>query len=331
MGGTRFVGLHTVRELVKRGYQVTVLNRGTRPDVLPAGVSQVKCDRKDEFLLKETLGSLLKEHCFDAVVDTSAYVPSDVVPLVDILKGCIGAYVFISSGSVYKARNIFPWYEDMPRVSDSWAGAYGYNKKLCEDVLLDAYEKDRFPFRIVRPGYIYGPHNTVYREAYFFDRIFSGRPVLVPGTGEVLSQFGYAGDLANLIILAMENPEACGQAYNFAGKFQRPLDDYVSCCALALSCVHGRDFRPEILHYWPENVGMTNRDAGRLFPYRWLVSTVRDISKIRYELGYDEGWTLEEGLTEACRWYLDEIARGRRPFPEPDYGAEDSLLALLNS
>lgn len=329
MGGTRFVGLHAVRELVKRGYEVTVLNRGSRPEVLPPVVRQVRCDRKDESLLKETLRSILKEHRFDAVFDPSAYVPSDVAPVVEVMKGEIGAYVFISTGSVYKARGIFPWYEDMPRVADLSTGAYGYNKRLCEDVFMEAHGKWGFPVTMIRPGYIYGPHNTVYREAYFFDRIVKGRPVLLPGTGAVLTQFGYVDDLANLVILAMENPKACGQAYNFAGKTQRPLDDYVRACALAVSAVQGRDLLAEIIHYWPEDVGIADKDVGKLFPYRWRVNTVRDISKARYELGYDEHWTLEQGLTEAYRWYLGETGGGRRLFPDPDYGKEDSILAAL--
>lgn len=359
LGGTRFVGLHAVRELVRRGYEVTALNRGTHPELLPPGVRHLKCDRKDETQFKEILAAAARSQAFDAVVDPSAYVPADITPAAEALDGLVGAYIFISSGSVYKSTNVFPWHEDLPKVTDqASAGEYGYNKMLCERVLMEAFEGRRFPAKIIRPGYIYGPHNTVYREAYFFDRIRAGRPVLVPGTGVVLSQFGYVDDLADLIILAMENPRAAGQAYNFSGRHMYPLDDYVHACARAVAAAEGgagdaatrRDgdlvdgahgrvsaapvvpvaaVAPEIVHYWPEQAGLTDRDVAGLFPYRWRVNTVRDISKAMYELGYREQTSLDQGLTEACRWYFGEVDAGRRPFPEPDYAGEDRILADL--
>ncbi len=329
MGGTRFVGLHAVRGLVKRGYDVTVLNRGSHPEVLPKEVKRLTCDRKDVALLSKTLRDAASGSGFDAVVDPSAYVPADLVPVVEALKGQVGAYVFISSGSVYKPWNVFPWYEDLPHVTDASAGAYGWGKKQCEDVLMDAFAAHGFPCVNLRPGYIYGPHNTVYREAYFFDRIRARRPVLVPGTGVVLSQFGYVDDLANLIILSAENPKSHGQAYNFAGKYMRPLDDYVKACAAAVSAALGEQYQAEIVHYWPEQAGLSDRDIGGLFPYRWRVNTVREISKARYELGYDEQTTLDQGLTEAAKWYFGEIANGHRPFAAPDYAKEDSVLKAL--
>ena len=347
MGGTRFVGLHIILRLLEKGYKVTALNRGTRPDVLPQEVRQLRCDRKDLHHLRQVLLDTTKHEHFDAVIDPSAYVPSDVLPLIDIFQDQIGSYVFISSGSVYKARELYPWYEEMPRVTDNSQGDYGFNKKLCEDALLSAFDEHGFPAVIIRPGYIYGPHNTVYREAYFFDRILLNRPVLVPGNGTVLSQFGYVDDLANLVIMAMENPKARGQAYNFSGKYMRNLDEYVRACAGAVEYVTGRMYlhsgesgigtgqeaRPQCIgpiHYNPDELGMSDQEVSRVFPYRWRVHTVRDISKARYELGYDEKYSLEEGLREACKWYLTEINKGVRPFPAPDFSLEDSILQRLD-
>lgn len=329
LGGTRFVGLHLVQELVRRGYDVTALNRGSHPEVLPQGVDRITCDRKDDALLRKTLSEALLKRHFDAVVDPSAYVPSDLRAVIETMKGHVGAYVFISSGSVYKFSNVFPWNEGIPQVTDASAGDYGWGKKQCEDLLTGAFAEHGFPCINLRPGYIYGPHNTVYREAYFFDRIRAGRPVLLPGTGVVLAQFGHVDDLANLIILAIENPSARGQAYNFAGKCMRPLDDYVRACAAAVSAAEGGEFTADIVHYWPSQASLTDKDMGKLFPYRWKVNTVRDISKARYELGYDEQITLDQGLAESAKWYFGEIARGNRLFPAPEYSEEDRILSAL--
>ena len=225
--------------------------------------------------------------------------------------------------------NLYPWHEGAPQIEDASAGAYGWGKKQCEDLLMDAFAKHNFPCVNLRPGYIYGPHNTVYREAYFFDRIRAKRPVLVPGTGVVLSQFGYVDDLANLIILSMENPSARGQAYNFAGRTMRQLDDYVRACAAGVSAAAGEEFKADIVHYWPQDVSLQDADIGRLFPYRWRVNTVRDISKARYELGYEEKTTLDQGLVESAKWYDRVVAKDKRPFPGADYAEEDRILKAL--
>jgi len=331
LGGTRFVGLHAVYHLIEKGYRVTVLNRGSHPEVLPPGVERITCDRKDASRVRQVLAEALSRTTFDLVVDPSAYVPEDLEPVVDALRGHVGSYVFISTGSVYKSLNLYPWHEGIPKVEDDSQGAYGWGKKRCEDLLLSAYAEHGFPCVNIRPGYIYGPHNTVYREAYFFDRILDKRPVLVPGTGVVLTQFGHVDDLANLIALAGETPSASGQAYNFSGQTMRPMDDYVRACAVAVSAAMGKEYKADIVHYWPEEVSLTDADVGRLFPYRWRVNTVRDISKARYELGYEEGISLDEGLIESARWYFGEIAKGRRPFAHPDYTEEDKILSRLSA
>jgi nucleoside-diphosphate-sugar epimerase len=145
----------------------------------------------------------------------------------------------------------------------------------------------------------------------------------------VLAQFGYVDDLANLIILAIENDRARGQSYNFAGKYMRPLDDYVRVCAAAVSAVEGGEYTADVVHYWPEQAGLQDKDIGGRFPYRWRVNTVREISKARYELGYEEKTSLDQGLVESAKWYFGEIAEGRRPFPQPDYSEEDRILKAL--
>ena len=311
IGGSKFVGRHLVAEMLRRGHQVSVLNRGKTAQA-PPGVEHIQCDRKDHAALK----ACLQDREFDAVFDIIAYVPDDVRPLVPMLDGRVGRFVVVSTGSVYKTVDIYPAKEHCEKVTDNSAGDYGYNKQLIEQILFEAYEKTGFPVSIVRPGIIYGPHNPVYRESLFFDRVVKSRPVLIPGDGRYLVQFGYVDDLATLLLLCAERAEALGQAFNFAGEYSAPMDDYVE----AIFGAAGR--RTEVVHYDPERLGMTAADVSKIFPYRWKAHTMRDISKAIYVLGYKQQVSLWQGLSEAFKWFAGAGIERK----EIDFALEDRII-----
>jgi 2'-hydroxyisoflavone reductase len=86
VGGTQFNGLALVRELVRRGHEVTTLNRGQTEAKLPRSVRRLYCDRTDAAKLREVLGT----EEWDCVQDISGYRPEDVELMVDILRGRVG-------------------------------------------------------------------------------------------------------------------------------------------------------------------------------------------------------------------------------------------------
>src|SRR4051794_10737776 len=93
LGGTQFLGRHTVDAALARGHHVTLFNRGrTRAELFPQ-VEKLRGDRDGDL---EALGG----RAFDAVVDTSGYVPRIVRETIDAL-GDVGHYTFVSSISVY--------------------------------------------------------------------------------------------------------------------------------------------------------------------------------------------------------------------------------------
>src|SRR3954452_16259807 len=93
LGGTQFLGRHTVDAALARGHDVTLFNRGqTNPDLFP-DVEKLRGDRDGD------LGALAGRS-FDAVVDTSGYVPRIVRETTEAL-GDVGHYTFVSSISVY--------------------------------------------------------------------------------------------------------------------------------------------------------------------------------------------------------------------------------------
>ena len=72
LGGTGFLGPHTVQYAIDRGHDVTLFNRGrTNNDLFPE-LEKIIGNRDPD--VDEGLGNL-KDRKWDAVIDTSGYVP----------------------------------------------------------------------------------------------------------------------------------------------------------------------------------------------------------------------------------------------------------------
>src|SRR5262249_28758125 len=100
LGGTVFLGRSVVRAALERGDRVTIFHRGRHAideDLRSAGAGEL-----DE-LIGDRRGDLaaLAGRRWDAVIDTSGYVPSEVERAARALGANVGRYVFVSSISVY--------------------------------------------------------------------------------------------------------------------------------------------------------------------------------------------------------------------------------------
>ncbi|HEX6762406.1 MAG TPA: hypothetical protein VF094_06385 [Gaiellaceae bacterium] len=198
LGGTQFLGRHVVDVALERDHEITLFNRGrTRPELYPA-VQKLRGDRDGD------LGALAGK-AFDAVVDTSGYLPRVVRATLDAL-GDIGHYTFVSSISAY-ASVAEPAHEDAPtavleeETEEHRGPAYGALKALCEQAVLE-----RFPGAFVpRPGLIVGPWDPTGRFTYWPERFLDPGPVLAPAPPAAAAQLIDARDLAAWIVDAAEH------------------------------------------------------------------------------------------------------------------------------
>ncbi|HEX4525482.1 MAG TPA: NAD-dependent epimerase/dehydratase family protein [Gaiellaceae bacterium] len=200
LGGTQFLGRHVVDAALERGHDVTLFNRGqTRPELHPT-VEKLRGDRDGEL-------DALRGRGFDAVVDTSGYVPRIVRDTIDAL-GDVGHYTFVSSISVYASVATPPTEEspvaELKEETEEWREAYGELKALCEDVV-----RDRFPGAFIpRPGLIVGPWDPTGRFTYWPRRFAEGGRVLVPAPPRAAAQVIDARDLAGWIVRCAEGGTA---------------------------------------------------------------------------------------------------------------------------
>jgi len=193
-GGTVFVSRFAAAYFVSRGDDVYVLNRNTRPQV--PGVKLIRADRND-------LGNVLKAYDFDAVLDINSYTRQDVEHLVSAL-GNFKDYIFISSSAVYPETLPQPFREEQGVGPNAIWGAYGTNKIGAEEFLRENVPQAY----ILRPPYIYGPMQNVYREPFVFECAEEDRPFCLPGDGEGKLQFFHVEDLCRFMEVLLEtHPE----------------------------------------------------------------------------------------------------------------------------
>jgi nucleoside-diphosphate-sugar epimerase len=317
MGGTEFISLHLVRELLSHGHEVTVFNRGKRAERLPAGVKTIAGDRKDHAGLKERL----KGHRFDGVFDIT-YAPTlddDVAALVATLEGQ-PHIIFISTGRVYDHGLPIPYSEETPR-SLYW-GEYARHKITSEDLLFERYRKGGGPITIVRPTHVMGPLNTRNNETFFMDRIARGRPVLVPGHGGWLRQFGHVEDLATAMAAVLGNPKSHGQAYNVMGEDTVTQVGFVELIADAMKKpVTFQHFDPALLKSFDK--------PGPVFGQNLVYDchAVHTTSKLRQDLGIRPRYTLVSALAHTWEWYKREGLVDR----PVDFAFEDRVLAKIGT
>ena len=214
-GGTVFVSRFVANYFAKKGDDVYVLNRNSKPQL--HNVTLIEGDRND-------LGDKLKSYEFDAVLDITAYTQEHVENLVNAL-GKFGDYIMVSSSAVYPETNPQPFTEDQICGPNVHWGAYGTNKLAAEEYLRQAVPHAY----ILRPPYLYGPMQNVYREPFVFECAEAGRKFCIPGDGSMKMQFFHVEDLCRFIeILLTEHPTE--RIYNVGNLDAVTISDWVKLC-----------------------------------------------------------------------------------------------------
>ena len=214
-GGTVFVSRYIAEYYVKKGYEVYVLNRNNKPQ--SKGVYLIEADRHN-------LGDVLKGKHFDVIIDVTAYTGEDVSLLLDAL-GSFEDYILISSSAVYPETAPQPFTEESTLGENKFWGLYGTNKIAAETIL-----KQRVPNAyILRPPYLYGPMDNVYREAFVFDCAMADRKFYLPKDGSMKLQFFHVKDLCRFMDVILEKkPEQ--HIFNVGNKEAVSIKEWVELC-----------------------------------------------------------------------------------------------------
>ena len=150
IGGTGTISTAVTRLLVQKGWDIYLLNRGHRNDILPDSIHWLNADVRDENSLRSAIG----DTCFDVVCDFIGFVPEHVEQDIRVFNGRCGQFIYISSASAYhKPVAHYKITEGTTLSNPFWK--YSRDKIACEQLLRQALEDSGFPVTIVRPSHTY--------------------------------------------------------------------------------------------------------------------------------------------------------------------------------
>lgn len=274
-GGTVFVSRYVAECFVKKGDNVYVLNRNSRPQ--SEGVKLIEADRN-------ALGDKLKDYDFDVVVDVTSYTKADVENLINAL-GTIKEYVFISSSAVYPETLQQPFCEEQECGPNSIWGAYGTNKLEAEKYLQEHVPQAY----ILRPPYLYGPMQNIYREPFVFDCAMADRTFYIPKDGSMKMQFFHVEDLCRFIdILLEKKPEQ--KIFNVGNPEAVTINDWVAMCYQVV----GKELRT--VHV---DASYPQRQYFSFHDYEYYLDVTKQSTLM------PDTKPLLEGLQESYKWYRE--------------------------
>jgi len=218
IGGSGFIGGNTVRELINRGFNVTVL------DIVQPWVSGVRyryCDIRNN----DSVDAELSCNGYDAVYclagiifakdcsgDPTNAFNTNILGLKNVLDACVKYKVsrFLFSSTVHTYENCDPAYsivdETTPISTEICTNLYITSKIIGEQLVRSYHAEFGLPYTIFRYGVAYGvgghKNNVIHT---FLNNITNGIPIKIYGDGSDVRNYLYVNDHAHGNVLGLSD------------------------------------------------------------------------------------------------------------------------------
>lgn len=303
IGGTGTISTAIVKRLVNElHWEVWILNRGNRKEVVPEGVHQITVDIHKE----EEVAEKIKDLTFDTVCEFIGFRLEDVERDYRLFKGKTRQYIYTSSASAYhKPASGYIITEGTTLANPYWQ--YSRDKIACEEFLMKKYREEGFPVTIVRPSHTYDERHIplgVHGKNGFWQvirRMQEGKQVLIHGDGTSLWTLTFNKDFAIGYTGLMGNRHAIGESFQITGDETLTWNQIYATIADALGVElhayhvsseflsaagdkYGYDFEGSLIGDKAVSVVFDNSKLKRAVPD--MQTTVRFDQGVRIALGY---------------------------------------------
>jgi nucleoside-diphosphate-sugar epimerase len=332
IGGAGASGVLLVEGLDRRGYDVTVLHRGTHE---PAELSPYRHIHADPHFA-ETITRALGDETWDVVLVTYGRLRI-LAPLfaqrcerliaiggMPIYPGYLDPLAETPAGMPLLARESGPLATPGTMIEPS-AAKFADKMLQAESAVMEQHARGAYAATIFRYPSIYGPRSMALNEWSLIKRALDGRPfALLPNSGLGIITRCAAINAAHCVLLALDSDAAKGEIFNCADEDQYTLGQWSELVLARLGS------KMELVSLPPQ----LNWAAAHWLPLGGSASPhgVLSNSKAMSLLGYTDQIAAKDAIERTVDWRLQhppaeaELMNWADKF---DYRREDAVRAAL--
>ncbi|MBX3102716.1 MAG: SDR family oxidoreductase [Bacteroidetes bacterium] len=287
-GGAGFIGCNLVKELLKRGHKVRVLDNfatGRRENLLPY-VQDIELLEGDfssyhivnkavkgvDFVLHQGALPSVPRSINDPITSTNVNINGTLNLLQASLEAGVHRFVYASSSSVYGDSEVSPKHEELKLNPKS---PYAISKLTGEYYCRVYYQLFGLPAVALRYFNVFGPRQNPFSQysaviPKFLQLMKEGKSPLIHGDGTQSRDFTYVENNVNANLMACETEGIGGEAMNIACGGSYTLLELVE----ALNRILGTRITPTFSESRPGDVKHSKADishAQKLMGYRVTV------------------------------------------------------------
>ncbi len=297
IGGAGFIGSHLVDELIRKNYQVLVLDdlsSGRKENInnkaefikldinskkLGDAMSVFKPEVVYHLAAQKSVAASFKNPKFDAQIN----IIGSLNLLQEALKQNIKKFIFVSSAAVYGDIKKIPTPET---VKTEPLSPYGLSKLALEKYLY-ILASNKLEWTVFRPANVYGPRQDPEGEAgvvsIFINNIINNLPININGDGQQTRDYVYVADVVQGLVKALNKK---GGIFNICTGQETTVNDLVKylkeISKKELEVKHRATLKGEIKY------------------------SCLKLSKIKKDLNFEPKFNIKKGLKLTYKWFENQ-------------------------
>ncbi|MCG6969275.1 MAG: NAD-dependent epimerase [Gammaproteobacteria bacterium] len=325
-GTAGFIGNRLAQRLLERGDEVIGIDnlndyydvalKQARLNLVKShsGFTEARIDIEDRTAMEEVFAKHKPQRVVNlaaqagvrySLINPHSYIDSNIIGFTNILEGCrhngVEHLVYASSSSVYGANTNMPF--SVHHNVDHPLSLYAASKKANELMAHTYSHLYNIPTTGLRFFTVYGPWGRPDMALFLFTKnILAGKPIDVFNYGKHRRDFTYIDDIVEGVIRVLDKPAQPNP--DWSG------DNPDSCTSTAPYRLYniGNNQPVELMHYIEVLQDCLGKKAEiNLLPLQPgdVPDTYADVSDLVNDVGYKPDTTVEEGIANFVKWYMD--------------------------